>query len=66
MLRDAWNAILEHDPNIRIMGEAKPNEPMDQAYLPTVGHMIGLAHATIDPARSGAGYLMLARDAERR
>jgi xylose isomerase len=50
---DAWNAILEHDPNIRVLGEAKPNEPMDQAYLPTVGHMIGLCYRTIDPARSG-------------
>ncbi len=52
-LLDAWNAILEHDPHIRILGEAKPNEPMDQAYLPTVGHMIGLAYRTIDPSRSG-------------
>lgn len=52
-LRDAWNVILEHDSDIRILGEAKPNEPMDQAYLPTVGHMIGLAYTTIDPARSG-------------
>ncbi len=52
-LLDAWNAILEHDPEIRILGEAKPNEPMDQAYLPTVGHMIGLCYKTIDPRRSG-------------
>ncbi|MBX6315861.1 MAG: TIM barrel protein, partial [Isosphaeraceae bacterium] len=52
-LLDAWNAILEHDPEIRILGEAKPNEPMDQAYLPTVGHMIGMCYRTIDPARSG-------------
>lgn len=52
-LRDAWNAILEHDLEIRVLGEAKPNEPMDQAYLPTVGHMIGLAYTTIDPKRSG-------------
>jgi xylose isomerase len=50
---DAWNAILEHDPLIRILGEAKPNEPMDQAYLPTVGHMIGVCYKTADPARSG-------------
>lgn len=50
---DAWNAILEHDKDIRILGEAKPNEPMDQAYLPTVGHMIGVAYATVDPSRSG-------------
>jgi xylose isomerase len=50
---DAWNAILEHDKEVRILGEAKPNEPMDQAYLPTVGHMIGICYKTIDPARSG-------------
>jgi xylose isomerase len=50
---DGWNAILEHDKEIRILGEAKPNEPMDQAYLPTVGHMIGVAYRTIDPSRSG-------------
>ena len=52
-LRDAWNAILEHDSEIRVLGEAKPNEPMDQAYLPTVGHMVGLCYTTIDPTRSG-------------
>ena len=50
---DAWNAILEHDKDIRILGEAKPNEPMDQAYLPTVGHMIGVCYKSVDPARSG-------------
>src|SRR5918998_1854101 len=50
---DAWNAILEHDPDIRVLGEAKPNEPMDQAYLPTVGHMIGVAYPSVDPSRSG-------------
>jgi xylose isomerase len=52
-LLEAWNAILEHDPEIRVMGEAKPNEPMDQAYLPTVGHMLALGYKTIDPKRSG-------------
>jgi xylose isomerase len=50
---DACNAILEHDKDIRILGEAKPNEPMDQAYLPTVGHMVGVCYKTIDPGRSG-------------
>ncbi len=50
---DACNAILEHSPNVRILGEAKPNEPMDQAYLPTVGHMIGICYKTVDPSRSG-------------
>ncbi len=50
---DAWNAILEHDKEVRILGEAKPNEPMDQAYLPTVGHMVGVCYKTVDPSRSG-------------
>ena len=36
-----------------MLGEAKPNEPMDQAYLPTVGHMMAVTYKTIDPARSG-------------
>ena len=50
---EAWNAILEHDKEIRVLGEAKPNEPMDQAYLPTVGHMMAVGYKTIDPDRSG-------------
>ncbi len=31
----------------------KPNEPMDQSYLPTVGHFLALCYKTADPARSG-------------
>jgi xylose isomerase len=31
----------------------KPNEPMDQAYLPTPGHFLALCYRTIDPSRSG-------------
>src|SRR5439155_23956189 len=50
---DAMNAILEHDGTIRILGEMKPNEPMDQAYLPTVGHFLGLVSHTADPDRVG-------------
>jgi xylose isomerase len=50
---DAVNALLEHDRDIRILGEMKPNEPMDQAYLPTVGHFMGLAYRTAEPARVG-------------
>jgi xylose isomerase len=50
---DAVNALLEHDENIRILGEMKPNEPMDQAYLPTPGHFLGLSYGTADPARVG-------------
>jgi xylose isomerase len=50
---DAVNTLLEHDPHIRILGEMKPNEPMDQAYLPTPGHFLALCYKTVDPARSG-------------
>ncbi|MCI0459583.1 MAG: TIM barrel protein [Gemmataceae bacterium] len=50
---DAVNALLEYDRTIRILGEMKPNEPMDQAYLPTVGHFMGLVYRTADPARVG-------------
>jgi xylose isomerase len=50
---DAINAMLEYDKNIRILGEMKPNEPMDQAYLPTPGHFMGLVYRTADPDRVG-------------
>jgi xylose isomerase len=50
---DAVNALLDYDPNIRILGEMKPNEPMDQAYLPTPGHFLGLTYRTADPVRVG-------------
>ncbi len=50
---DAVNALLEYDKTVRILGEMKPNEPMDQAYLPTVGHFIGLAYRTAEPSRVG-------------
>jgi xylose isomerase len=47
------NALLEHDKDIRILGEMKPNEPMDHAYVPTTGHFLGLASLTVDPSRVG-------------
>jgi len=50
---DAINTLLEHDKTIRILGEMKPNEPMDQAYLPTPGHFVGLCYRTVDPTRVG-------------
>jgi len=52
-IADAMNALLEYDENIRILGEMKPNEPMDQAYLPTPGHFMGLVYRTADPSRVG-------------
>jgi xylose isomerase len=50
---DAINALLEYDKTIRILGEMKPNEPMDQAYLPTPGHFMGLVYRTAEPSRVG-------------
>jgi xylose isomerase len=31
----------------------KPNEPMDQSYLPTPGHFLGLAYRSAEPSRVG-------------
>ena len=50
---DAVNALLEYDRNIRILGEMKPNEPMDQAYLPTPGHFLAISYRTEEPSRVG-------------
>jgi xylose isomerase len=50
---DAINALLEYDKTVRILGEMKPNEPMDQAYLPTPGHFMGLLYRTAEPSRVG-------------
>jgi xylose isomerase len=50
---DAVNALLDYDKSIRILGEMKPNEPMDQAYLPTPGHFLALCYKASDPKRCG-------------
>jgi len=47
------NNLLEYDKNILILGEMKPNEPMDQAYCPTPAHFIGIAYKTVAPERVG-------------
>jgi len=52
-LLDAINAVLEHDKAIRIAIEPKPNEPMDHAYIPTIGHALAIGQRSIDPARCG-------------
>ena len=50
---EAVNTLLDYHPHIRILGEMKPNEPMDQAYLPTPGHFLALCYKTADPSRCG-------------
>ncbi|MCX5769863.1 MAG: TIM barrel protein [Candidatus Hydrogenedentes bacterium] len=53
MIRDAINTFLEYDPQVRILIEPKPNEPVDSALIPTIGHAIGLSYITVDPRRVG-------------
>jgi len=52
-LAEAVQAMLDYDKEIRILIESKPNEPMDHAYLPTIGHAIGLGMMTSAPERVG-------------
>jgi xylose isomerase len=52
-LLEAINALLEYDPNLRIAIEPKPNEPMDMAYVPTMGHALALGFQAQDPTRVG-------------
>ena len=49
----AINKMLGHHPNIRVMIEPKPNEPMDHTYIPTIGHAVAMAYASDDPDRVG-------------
>jgi len=50
---DAFNDMLTYSRAIRIAIEPKPNEPMDQTYIPTTGHAIALAARCADPSRLG-------------
>jgi xylose isomerase len=50
-LLEAVNKMLQYDRECRIWIEPKPNEPMDHAYVPTIGHAIALAYRSIDPQR---------------
>ncbi len=50
---DAINQLLKHNPQMEFAIEPKPNEPMDQAYVPTIGHALAIAYKTVDPKRVG-------------
>jgi len=52
-LLEAINTLLDYDPNLRIAIEPKPNEPMDLAYIPTMGHALALGFQANDPSRVG-------------
>jgi xylose isomerase len=53
LLVQALDKMLAHDKKIRLAIEPKPNEPMDHAYLPTIGHALAIAQLTQDPKRVG-------------
>src|SRR5205823_4290318 len=53
LLVEALDKMLAHDRTIRLAIEPKPNEPMDHAYLPTIGHALAIAQLTRDPKRVG-------------
>lgn len=50
---DYINMLLAYDKDISILGEMKPNEPMDSTFCPTTGHFLAIASRTIDPTRVG-------------
>jgi len=52
-IADAIDAMFDYNSHMKIAIEAKPNEPMDHTYIPTIGHAIGLGMLTKDPARVG-------------
>jgi xylose isomerase len=47
------NSLLEYSPHLRIAVEPKPNEPMDLAYIPTMGHALALGLLSNNPERVG-------------
>ena len=54
LLVEAFDKMLAHDKRCRLAIEPKPNEPMDHAYIPTIGHALAIAQLTRDPKRVGA------------
>src|SRR3954465_10299408 len=54
LLVEAFDKMLAHDSKARLAIEPKPNEPMDHAYLPTIGHALAIAQLTRDQKRVGA------------
>jgi len=52
-LVEALDKMLAHDKRIRLSIEPKPNEPMDHAYVPTIGHALAIAQLTHDSKRVG-------------
>ena len=52
-LLHAMNQLLQYDDKMEIAIEPKPNEPMDHAYIPTIGHALAIGSQTVAPDRVG-------------
>jgi len=52
-LVDAINKMLAYDKNIKVLIEPKPNEPIDRSICGTMGHVLAVSAATVDPSRVG-------------
>ena len=52
-LVEAINDMLRYDDSIRVCIEPKPNEPIDRSFCGTIGHVMAVSAATIDPKRVG-------------
>ena len=50
-LLDVVDDMLDYDSEIEIWIEPKPNEPTDQAYVPTIGHAVAMSYASKDHTR---------------
>jgi xylose isomerase len=50
---EAINDMLTYNSGVKIAIEPKPNEPMDQAYIPTTGHAVAVSYLTNEPERVG-------------
>ncbi len=53
-LLDSINKMLAYDPDIHVLIESKPNEPIDRSYCGTIGHVMAMSMSSNDPARVGA------------
>ena len=52
-IADAIQTVLDYNPDVRVMIESKPNEPVDHAFIPTIGHAIAMGLLTNAPERVG-------------
>lgn len=52
-LVEAINGMLKYDETIRVCIEPKPNEPIDRSFCGTIGHVMAVSAATVDPKRVG-------------